>query len=449
MEDDISIDMANLSVEGEEDEGVVIEGKEIVEDGIDCSMCLVGRFHSERNINFNAMKHTLASLWRPFMGVTIHEEEDDTYLFQFYHEVDVNRVMEMSPWTFDNQLLLLERMDDYSHPSEVHGLRSGFMSEHATEKIDNALGELVESDPKNYDKPKKKFMRLRYRQDVGGTMEVGDESMQNRIGRSGMSEVQNSNGRQKDKEGADSASNDLGNSKIGEVMDVEGGGDLAGEDVGVTIINPKRRRMGQEPKKTKEPSTLDNDASSSVLRTLEEWRLAHASDTVLGIPATKTVCWQPPEVGWLKVNVDAATGSNSNFMAAAVVVRDSNSRFIAAKSWRFLGRFSAKSAEANAISEVLSWVKLQNWDRVIIESDAKILVQAINDDSYEDSSSFGLLVCDCKSLLNDIIIAKSNFGFRSGNSATHVLTTSTLFTSGLGEWFEIPPHFIVEVLALE
>ncbi|KAJ8773951.1 hypothetical protein K2173_009382 [Erythroxylum novogranatense] len=227
------------------------------------------------------------------------------------------------------------------------------MLEHVAEKIDNALGEFVESDPKNYDKPKKKFIRLRHIEKFfrlllnknngpltrkftlsirattrrnpmtlgswwlreGAKMEVGDESMQNGIGKSGMSEVQHSNGLQTDKEGVDSIGNESRNSKMDEVMDMEGGGDLA-------------------------------------------------------------------------------------------------------------GRLSAKSAEAIAIREVLSWVNLQNWDRVIIESDAKIVVQAINDDSYEDSSSFG-------------------------NSVAHVLATGALFTSGLGEWFEISPLFIVEVLALE
>ncbi|KAJ8751957.1 hypothetical protein K2173_000703 [Erythroxylum novogranatense] len=100
-----------------------------------------------------------------------------------------------------------------------------------------------------------------------------------------------------------------------------------------------------------------------------------------------------------QVNVEAAIESNSNFMAAAAVVRDSNSSFIAVKSWKFPSRLSAKSAEATTIREVLSWVKLQNWDIVIIESDAKIVVQAINDGSYEDSSSFDLLVCDCQAIL--------------------------------------------------
>ncbi|KAJ8753529.1 hypothetical protein K2173_022770 [Erythroxylum novogranatense] len=275
-------------------------------------------------------------------------------------------------------------------------------------------------------------------------MELGDESMQNGIGRSGMSEVQHSNRHQTNKEGADFAGNESRNSKMGEVMDMEGGGDLAGEDVGVTIIDPKRRRRGQEPKKTKEPSTLDNDATSSGMEANME-----LCGSAKGIPVTKTVCWQPPEVGWMKVNVDATTGSNSNFVTATVVVRFSNSRFIATKSWMFPGKLSAKSAETIAIREVLSWVKLQNWDRTIIESDVKIVVQAINNDSYEDSSSFGLLVFDCKFLLNEIRIAKCIFGFRSGNSATNVLTTGSLFTSGLAEWFEIPLPFIIKVLALE
>ncbi|KAJ8765776.1 hypothetical protein K2173_014898 [Erythroxylum novogranatense] len=373
----------------------------------------------------------------------------------------------------------------------------------------------------------------------GGTMEVGDESMHSRIGRFGMSEVQNSNGCQTDKEGADSAGNESGTGGYDceRILAISLGRRPVWRQIWSCVIPPKviscvwRDLNGvllclsvlrslqvdvnvccpicNQEEETLQHVFLDYPLTKQVwsrvlqnwqhpgiiflldwfasfflpapkdrqytilmiiwaiwqsrngvvwnnkwrsvnaIRTLEEWRLGHASDIALGIPATRMVCWQPPEVGWLKVNIDAAIGSNSNFMATAAVVRDSNSRFIAAKLWKFPGRLSAKSAKAIAIKEVLSWAKLQNWDRVIIELDAKIVVQALDDDSYEDSSSFGLLVCDCKSLLNEIRIAKCIFGFRSSNSAAHVLATSALFTFSLGEWFEIPPPSIVEVLALE
>lgn len=43
------------------------------------------------------MKQTLALLWQLFMGMTVTEEEQSVYAFRFYHEVDVERVLEMSP----------------------------------------------------------------------------------------------------------------------------------------------------------------------------------------------------------------------------------------------------------------------------------------------------------------------------------------------------------------
>lgn len=49
---------------------------------------------------------------------------------------------------------------------KVSGLCSGFISKHVAEIIRNALREFVKADPKNYEKPQKKFMQLRYLHDV-------------------------------------------------------------------------------------------------------------------------------------------------------------------------------------------------------------------------------------------------------------------------------------------
>lgn len=34
---------------------------------------LVGRFLTEKNINFNAMQNVMASLWRPKEGMEVHD----------------------------------------------------------------------------------------------------------------------------------------------------------------------------------------------------------------------------------------------------------------------------------------------------------------------------------------------------------------------------------------
>ena len=64
---------------------------------IDDRLCLAGRFLTNRPIDFQAMQHRMASLWQRGRGVHVKEIDPNLYLFQFYHEVDIERVMEGSP----------------------------------------------------------------------------------------------------------------------------------------------------------------------------------------------------------------------------------------------------------------------------------------------------------------------------------------------------------------
>ncbi|KAF2317826.1 hypothetical protein GH714_041141 [Hevea brasiliensis] len=176
-EDNISVDMANLSVEGESDGGVVLPVEEVLPDVTSNDLFLVGHFLANRAINFLAMKQTLASLWRPTLGMTVKDLQGGLYVFQFFHEVDMNRVLDMCPWTFNNQLLIIEKVAGCRHPSEVplfhvylwlqvHGLRSGFMSTRCAQRIGNDVGEFASADPNNFTGLWRSYMRVRICHDV-------------------------------------------------------------------------------------------------------------------------------------------------------------------------------------------------------------------------------------------------------------------------------------------
>ena len=88
---------AALSIEEEDDGGLIITGED-VEDGrdgrIDFLYCLVGRFLMDKVINFSAMKNIMAALWRPGKGICIKDLSPTLFLFQFFHEIDIRRVLE-------------------------------------------------------------------------------------------------------------------------------------------------------------------------------------------------------------------------------------------------------------------------------------------------------------------------------------------------------------------
>ena len=57
----------------------------------------MGRFLTDRSINGLIMQNTLASVWRHVKGVCIKEIQSNLFLFQFYHELDMKRVIDNGP----------------------------------------------------------------------------------------------------------------------------------------------------------------------------------------------------------------------------------------------------------------------------------------------------------------------------------------------------------------
>lgn len=128
---------------------------------IDTRWCLVERFLTEAAIDFQAMQHKLASLWRPGKGMYVKEPERNRYIFQFYHEVDIARVIEGSPWIFGQFHLVFERLKDGYDPRmisinkldlwiQLHGMSTGFMSQKVVVDVGNYIRNFVESDSNNF-----------------------------------------------------------------------------------------------------------------------------------------------------------------------------------------------------------------------------------------------------------------------------------------------------------
>uniref|UniRef100_A0A803QRP6 Reverse transcriptase domain-containing protein n=1 Tax=Cannabis sativa TaxID=3483 RepID=A0A803QRP6_CANSA len=152
---------AHLDIEGEE-EGVLISDDQAEDvQAFDDRWCLVGKFLTNRTLDFDAMRHTLASLWQPGKGVYIKELDTNRYLFQFYHEIDVQTVIDGSPWTFNRMPLVFHRLKRGEDPRmvplhkidmwvQLHDLKYGFMSEWVVKHAGNYVGTFIKSDAKNF-----------------------------------------------------------------------------------------------------------------------------------------------------------------------------------------------------------------------------------------------------------------------------------------------------------
>lgn len=76
------------------------------------------------------------------------------YMFQFYHEIDIKRVISGSPWYFNRKMLIINRIKDGENPRcvklnsidlwiQVHDLQAGFMTERILKEVGNYIGVFV------------------------------------------------------------------------------------------------------------------------------------------------------------------------------------------------------------------------------------------------------------------------------------------------------------------
>lgn len=119
--EDITQVMNNVLLEEEGVGGIAIEAgdREENQGGFlvdNARLCLVCRFLTERVFDFLAMQQTLAALWRSRRGIYIKELDANLFSFQFYQEIDIRRVIEGSPWTFNRKVLLISKLQEGVNP---------------------------------------------------------------------------------------------------------------------------------------------------------------------------------------------------------------------------------------------------------------------------------------------------------------------------------------------
>ncbi|KAM6578787.1 hypothetical protein CsatB_030624 [Cannabis sativa] len=180
--------MASISNEGRVMGDVVIleeEDNEVLrvpvgraeEVAIDTRWCLVGKLLTGRVSDFNVFQNMMAFLWQPGMGMYVKELNPNLFLFQLYHEVDIQRVIDGSPWSYDRKPFIFTRLQEGENPRlveinhvdmwvQLHNLQSGNMTLSVVTTLGNYIGSFVESDPNNFVGVWRDYLRVRVRLDV-------------------------------------------------------------------------------------------------------------------------------------------------------------------------------------------------------------------------------------------------------------------------------------------
>jgi ribonuclease HI/ribosomal protein L37AE/L43A len=158
--------------------------------------------------------------------------------------------------------------------------------------------------------------------------------------------------------------------------------------------------------------------------------------------------WEAPQLGWHKVNWDAALGVHSGKMGLGVVIRDHMGRLVAARSLSRQGGFDPDAAEAIAALVATQIARELGIQRAWFEGDAKIVVDAVN--SMEaDWSRIGHLVDDVRLELGKFYQWKMTYIPREHNRAAHVLARKAVSEEMDGLWLYSSPVWLTHTLVSE
>lgn len=119
MADQLIERVSNLKITAAEDN--TVELGDITDDVNESSMIMavVGKVITMRSYNFDALKRTLNQIWSLTKDALFRQIENGLFVIQFAVAKDKVKVMEGRPWTFDNNLVLLEEIDGSSQPSNI------------------------------------------------------------------------------------------------------------------------------------------------------------------------------------------------------------------------------------------------------------------------------------------------------------------------------------------
>ncbi|XP_074351624.1 uncharacterized protein At4g02000-like [Apium graveolens] len=123
------------------------------------------------------MQNVLASLWRPKEGMEVHDIGGHRYSFVFYHPLDLQKVLDGGPWTFEQNMLIYHKLQENEDPHlvklksmdiwvQIYDLPQGLVSENILTSIGNFVGSFIKIDAANFTGGWKLYKRIRVTMDL-------------------------------------------------------------------------------------------------------------------------------------------------------------------------------------------------------------------------------------------------------------------------------------------
>ncbi|KAK7860961.1 hypothetical protein CFP56_029136 [Quercus suber] len=119
MADELEELWKKLTFTEEEDTGIELDSRSTSAARKMGKYCVVMKILSQRSINVDALRKKLRILWKPNKGVQIAELEEELFLVEFGDEKDKKKVLDMCPWSYEKQLVLIQEFEGELTPKEI------------------------------------------------------------------------------------------------------------------------------------------------------------------------------------------------------------------------------------------------------------------------------------------------------------------------------------------
>ncbi|CAN1144797.1 Putative ribonuclease H protein At1g65750 [Linum perenne] len=134
--------------------------------------------------------------------------------------------------------------------------------------------------------------------------------------------------------------------------------------------------------------------------------------------------WHRPPEGMIKCNIDAAVFEERGMVGAGLSLRDWEGRVVAVKMLHRRSRAPVNECEAWALLEGLRWAEEYQLQRVIFQSDAKVVVDKLQGRQV-DVREFRGWIRKCRDILVSHPLFSVVFVRRSTNMVAHSLARNS------------------------
>lgn len=138
---------------------------------------LVGKFFTKRVLNVDVVARTFKPLWKPARELKIRDIGEGVLLFEFEDVIDLERVLEYEPWSYDKSLVAFQKVADIESISflefnqmklwvQLHNVPKKSLNHEIGEAIGKTIGSVLQVADVEDDGSGGEFLRVRIAVDI-------------------------------------------------------------------------------------------------------------------------------------------------------------------------------------------------------------------------------------------------------------------------------------------